>query len=116
MARGRAWQGARLGVLILAGPRFAPLFGSSSRAEVSIMGSLEVKGRKRSISGKIDRLAVTSGRVSIVDYKTNRPAPATIAGVPPAYVLQLALYRALLQPLYPAMRSRQHCCLPRLPA
>ncbi|RJT42758.1 double-strand break repair helicase AddA [Mesorhizobium waimense] len=86
---------------ILADPRFAPLFGSTSRAEVSIMGSLEVKGKKRSISGKIDRLAVALGRVSIVDYKTNRPAPATIAEVPPAYVLQLALYRALLHPLYP---------------
>lgn len=65
------------------------------------MGSLEVKGKKRSISGKIDRLAVTSDTVSIVDYKTNRPAPASLAEVPPAYVLQLALYRALLQPLYP---------------
>ena len=39
--------------------------------------------------------------MSIVDYKTNRPAPATLDQVPPAYVLQLALYRALLQPLYP---------------
>ncbi|RUU29165.1 double-strand break repair helicase AddA [Mesorhizobium sp. M6A.T.Ce.TU.016.01.1.1] len=86
---------------ILADSRFDQLFASSSRAEVAIMGSLEVKGKLRSISGKIDRLAVTSGKVSIVDYKTNRPAPAALADVPPAYVLQLALYRALLQPLYP---------------
>ncbi|AZN97447.1 double-strand break repair helicase AddA [Mesorhizobium sp. M9A.F.Ca.ET.002.03.1.2] len=86
---------------ILADSRFDQLFASSSRAEVAVMGSLEVKGKLRSISGKIDRLAVTSGRVSIVDYKTNRPAPAALADVPPAYVLQLALYRALLQPLYP---------------
>ncbi|TGQ74204.1 double-strand break repair helicase AddA [Mesorhizobium sp. M00.F.Ca.ET.186.01.1.1] len=86
---------------ILDDRRFAPLFAPSSRPEVAIMGSLEVKGRKRSISGKIDRLAVTPDRVSIVDYKTNRPAPASLAGVPPAYLLQLALYRALLKPLYP---------------
>jgi len=39
--------------------------------------------------------------VLIVDYKTNRPAPASLAEVPEAYVLQLALYRALLRPLYP---------------
>ena len=91
---------------ILADPRFAPLFGSSSRAEVSIMGSLEVRGKKRSISGKIDRLAVTPESVSIVDYKTNRPAPAMLAEVPPAYVLQLALYRALLVPLYPGRAVR----------
>ncbi|TGT27122.1 hypothetical protein EN812_34515, partial [Mesorhizobium sp. M4B.F.Ca.ET.169.01.1.1] len=64
-------------------------------------GSLEVKGRLRSISGKIDRLAVTPQTVSIIDYKTNRPAPKNLAEVPSAYVLQLALYRALIQPLYP---------------
>ncbi|WP_421915015.1 double-strand break repair helicase AddA [Mesorhizobium sp.] len=86
---------------ILTDSRFLQLFAPASRAEVSIMGSLEVKGRKRSISGKIDRLAVTPDKVSIVDYKTNRPAPVTLDEVPPAYVLQLALYRALLQPLYP---------------
>ena len=86
---------------ILADSRFDQLFAPNSRAEVAVMGSLEVKGKLRSISGKIDRLAVASGKVSIVDYKTNRPAPATLSDVPPAYVLQLALYRALLQPLYP---------------
>ncbi|UVK43124.1 double-strand break repair helicase AddA [Mesorhizobium sp. AR07] len=86
---------------ILADPGLGQLFAPSSRAEVAIMGSLEVKGKRRSISGKIDRLAVTSDTVSIVDYKTNRPVPASLAEVPPAYVLQLALYRALLQPLYP---------------
>ncbi|RWC26958.1 MAG: double-strand break repair helicase AddA [Mesorhizobium sp.] len=86
---------------ILADASFGQLFASSSRAEVAIMGSLEVQGKKRSISGKIDRLAVTPDAISIVDYKTNRPAPASLGEVPPAYVLQLALYRALLQPLYP---------------
>jgi ATP-dependent helicase/nuclease subunit A len=86
---------------ILADPLFAPLFAPGSRAEVSVMGSLTVKGKSRIISGKIDRLAVGTDRVFIVDYKTNRPAPATLADVPPAYILQLALYRALLKPLYP---------------
>ena len=86
---------------ILSDNRFGALFSTSSRAEVAVMGNLEVKGKLRSISGKIDRLAVTQEKVSIVDYKTNRPAPRTLAEVPPAYVLQLALYRALLEPLYP---------------
>ena len=53
------------------------------------------------MSGKIDRLAVTPERVLIVDYKTNRPPPATLADVPDAYLVQLALYRSLLQALYP---------------
>ncbi len=86
---------------ILADARFAPLFAPGSRAEVSVVGSLDIHGRTRTVSGKIDRLAVTADRVLIVDYKTNRPAPASLAEVPEAYVLQLALYRALLRPLYP---------------
>ncbi len=86
---------------ILADARFAPLFAPGSRAEVSVVGSLDIRGRTRTVSGKIDRLAVTADRVLIVDYKTNRPAPASLAEVPEAYVLQLALYRALLRPLYP---------------
>jgi ATP-dependent helicase/nuclease subunit A len=86
---------------ILADPDFAPIFGPNSRAEVAIMGNLQIKEKKRSVSGKIDRLAVTANKVLIVDYKTNRPAPGSLAEVPPAYVLQLALYRALLKPLYP---------------
>ena len=86
---------------ILSDAGFGALFSPASRAEVAVMGSLEVKGKPRSISGKIDRLVVAPDKVSIVDYKTNRPAPAGLADVPPAHVLQLALYRALLQPLYP---------------
>jgi len=39
--------------------------------------------------------------VLIVDYKTNRPAPARAEEVPPAYVAQLALYAELIKPLYP---------------
>ncbi len=86
---------------ILADPGFSPLFSPGSRAEVSIVGGIGIRGKRRSVSGKIDRLAVTADKVLIVDYKTNRPAPGSLAEVPDAYVLQLALYRALLQPLYP---------------
>ena len=67
-----------------------------------------------SISGKIDRLAVTADEVLIVDYKTNRPAPWRLDEVPQAYIAQLALYRALLQPLYPGHdRAAPRCCSPR---
>ena len=91
---------------IFANPDFTPIFSENSRAEVAIMGSLDIRGRKRSVSGKIDRLAVTPDSVLIVDYKTNRPAPAMLSEVPPAYCLQLALYRELLKPLYPGRKIR----------
>ena len=89
---------------ILGDGAFAPIFSPGSRAEVGIMGHLDVRGERRAISGKIDRLAVTESEVLIVDYKTNRPPPADLAAVPPAYVAQLALYRAMLQPIYPGRR------------
>src|SRR5690606_1970824 len=85
---------------------FAPLFSPGSRAEVAIMGEIEMRGRTRLVSGKIDRLAVTDEEVLVVDYKTSRPPPQTLAEAPQAYVLQLALYRALLRPLYPGRAVR----------
>jgi len=91
---------------ILTDRRFAPLFAPGSRAEVSIVGTIDLKGKSRAVAGKIDRLAVTGSDVMIVDFKTNRPAPAALEAVPPAYILQLALYRALLKPLYPGKAVR----------
>lgn len=96
--RASAWRQV---VAILDAPGYSHLFSETSRAEVSVMGQLTVRGRQRSVSGKIDRLAVSGDEVFIVDYKTNRPAPVSLDAVPPSYVIQLSLYRALLQPLYP---------------
>jgi ATP-dependent helicase/nuclease subunit A len=53
------------------------------------------------VSGQVDRLSVTQAAVLIGDFKTNREPPRRIEDVPPAYVRQLALYRALLRKLYP---------------
>ena len=54
-----------------------------------------------SISGRIDRLVVTPERVLVVDFKSNRPAPDRIEDADPAYVLQMAVYTAVLKRLYP---------------
>ncbi len=86
---------------ILTNPLYAPIFAPGSRAEVSLMGTLKVRGHDRIVSGQIDRLAVTAREVLIIDYKTNRVVPAGPAEVEPAYVVQMALYAELLAPLYP---------------
>lgn len=86
---------------VLDDPGFAAVFGEGSLSEVSVMGTLPIRGKDHAVSGIIDRLAVTDDRVLIVDYKTNRPAPVTLGDVPEVYVAQLALYRKLLAPLYP---------------
>jgi ATP-dependent helicase/nuclease subunit A len=103
---GRLWlpeerEGAAASVLrILDDPTFAPIFSETSRAEVGVAGTLVIGGAQRSISGKVDRLAVTADEVQIIDYKTNRPPPERLDEVPETYIAQLALYRALLAPLY----------------
>ena len=82
--------------------RFAALFAPGSRAEVPIVGRIARVGRTPlAVSGQIDRLAVTAREVLIADYKSNRPAPRTLAEVPEGYVRQLALYRAVVAKLYP---------------
>ena len=81
--------------------RFDALFAPGSHAEVPIVGRLKHSGHQIAVAGQIDRLVVTREAMLIADYKTNRPAPRTLADVPPAYVTQLALYRAVLAELYP---------------
>jgi ATP-dependent helicase/nuclease subunit A len=82
--------------------RFASVFALGSRAEVSIAGRLDRPGRPQAVvAGQIDRLVVTPAEVLIVDYKTNHAPPRSLAETPVAYIRQLALYRAVLQKLYP---------------
>ena len=88
---------------ILALPNLAPVFAPGSRAEVAIGGALARSGRPDLVfSGRIDRLSVTEGAVLVADFKTGEdPGEA-----PEAYVAQLALYRAMLAPLYPGREIR----------
>jgi ATP-dependent helicase/nuclease subunit A len=81
----------------LAMPELAPLFGPDSRAEVPLAGV--VGGQV--VFGQVDRLVVTAREALVIDYKTNRAAPATPADVPRVYLRQMAAYRALLRAIYP---------------
>ena len=87
-------------------PDHAALFAPGSRAEVSLIGTVTTPRGSFTVSGQIDRLAVSETEILIVDYKTNRPPPERTADVPLAYRRQLALYRALLSRLYPGRRIR----------
>jgi ATP-dependent helicase/nuclease subunit A len=89
---------AALGVL--EDPRFAAVFGPGSRAEVGVAG----RAGSWAISGRVDRLVVEPDQVLVVDFKTNRPAPATVEAADPAYVLQMALYAEVLAAAYPDRR------------
>lgn len=98
---------ARQVLTLIENPAFAPLFAPGSRAEVSIAGRIERRGRPPAlVSGQVDRLVVTESEVLIVDYKTNHSPPLAVADAPQAYVRQLALYRRVLRNLYPARAVR----------
>ncbi|MFP3544968.1 double-strand break repair helicase AddA [Rhizobium sp. SIMBA_035] len=78
-----------------------PVFAAHAQPEVSIMGTLDLDGKHYAVSGRVDRLAVLTDRVVILDYKTNRVPPETEESVPFAHKAQLAIYREILKPLYP---------------
>lgn len=86
---------------VLDDARFAPVFGPGSRAEVALTGTAPDLPSGVSISGRIDRLVVTPERVLVVDFKSNRPAPDDVEDADPAYILQMAIYAAVLRRLYP---------------
>ena len=94
---------------ILTDPVFKPLFNAESRAEVPISALIprpKGKGPALSLSGQIDRLAVTPSDVMIVDYKTNRPPPSRPQDVAAAYLYQLAAYALALKEIYPGRTIR----------
>ncbi|MEL6437464.1 MAG: PD-(D/E)XK nuclease family protein, partial [Pseudomonadota bacterium] len=84
---------------VLDDPAFAALLAPGSMAEVPVMGTIMVAGEERGVSGVIDRLAITGDIVTVLDYKTARSVPQTTA--PTTAITQMALYGALLAPLYP---------------
>ena len=102
-------------MLVLEDARFYELFAPGSRAEVPIVGRLILGGEEVRVSGQIDRLAVTQSAVLIGDFKTNRPAPRRIEDVPPNYLRQLALYRAVLAKLYSQRVLRAALILTEVP-
>jgi ATP-dependent helicase/nuclease subunit A len=87
-------------------PAHAALFAERSRAEVPLTGTVQTRRGTFTVSGQVDRLAVSEREVLIVDYKTNRPPPEAAAQVALAYRRQLALYRALLAEIYPGRTVR----------
>jgi len=82
---------------VLEDRRFAAVFAPGGRAEAPVIGQLG----SATINGRIDRLVITDTEILVIDYKTDRPAPATVEGVGEAYIVQMAAYRAVLSQRWP---------------
>ncbi|MBZ6077503.1 double-strand break repair helicase AddA [Microvirga puerhi] len=78
-----------------------PLFGPGSRAEAPIAGQIVTPDGPLMVSGQIDRLAILDREVLVADFKTTARPPRPGQAPPRSYVAQLALYRRLLQEIYP---------------
>lgn len=77
------------------------LFGPGSFGEVALRGRVLWQGRKFRFPGRMDRVVVRDTDVLVVEFKTDRVVPTDMAGIRPAYIRQLALYRRALEGLYP---------------
>ncbi|MEC3911264.1 double-strand break repair helicase AddA [Sphingobium sp. CR2-8] len=84
-------------IRVIEAPDFAALFGPDALAEAPIAA---VVG-EAVIAGTVDRLCVGPDRVQLVDFKTGRIAPLTVADVPTAHVRQMAAYVAALGVIFP---------------
>jgi len=84
---------------VIALPELAGLFGQDSKAEVSFAGRLVLGQRTLDVPGRVDRIGENQNEIFVADYKTG--APCALDGTPPAYLAQMALYRAVLAPLWP---------------
>ena len=92
---------AEAALAVLRDPQFAEVFGPGSRAEAAVAGTAPGLPDGLAVSGRVDRMVVTPDRVLVIDFKTNRPAPARIEDADPAYLIQMAIYVAVLRAVFP---------------
>ncbi|MEW6438978.1 MAG: double-strand break repair helicase AddA [Pseudomonadota bacterium] len=100
-------RGALIGQVldVLDSPKLAALFGPRARAEVALAGTVTLpNGRTRDVLGRLDRIAESEAEVLVADFKTGAPAGAQ--STPAGYLRQMALYRAVLAPLWPGKSLR----------
>ncbi len=95
-------QMAQEALKVLTNEELKPLFGPQSRFELAVAGRLESQKKGwRHFAGRIDLYVETDDAIIIADFKTNREPPQSDAEnpdeIPPAYLMQMAIYRALLQ-------------------
>lgn len=83
---------------IIANPAHAVLFAPGALAEAPIAAVL---ADGMVVAGTVDRLLVEEKRVLLVDFKTGRRAPATLAQVSEHHLRQMSAYAAALEIIFP---------------
>jgi ATP-dependent helicase/nuclease subunit A len=83
---------------IISDPAHADIFGPEALAEAPIAA---VTPDGAVISGTVDRLLVRPDRIRLMDFKTGRAVPRSLADLPPSHVRQMAHYVAALGVIFP---------------
>ena len=85
---------------VLRAPDLAQLFGPDALAEVAFA----VPFRDTVLTGAIDRLLITEGRVLVVDFKSNRLIPDDPSQVPEGLLRQMGAYDHAARLIFPLLR------------
>lgn len=85
---------------------FSHVFAPDGRSEAAIVGEIDTASGATIINGRVDRLVVSDTEVLIIDYKTDRPAPARVEEVDASYIAQMAAYTHILSETWPRRTVR----------
>ena len=97
----RAKEIVNAALAVIDDPGFADLFASDALAEAPIAATLP---DGRVIAGTVDRLCIGADVVRVIDFKTGRFVPSSIAALPPGHVKQMQAYAAALEVIFPGRR------------
>ena len=81
-------------------PDFAAIFGPDALAEAPLAGVVGA----RVVSGTVDRLLIGARDILVVDFKTGRRVPDSVASVSEHHKAQMGAYAALLAQIFPDHR------------
>lgn len=81
-------------------PGFADVFTPGGRSEAAIVGRIETTAAPIIINGRADRLVIRDADILLIDYKTDRPAPARAEDIDASYLAQMAAYQMVLETAY----------------
>ena len=80
------------------------LFSSTARTEVAVSGMVQTAAGLKTISGRIDRLAITDHAVFIADFKTDPHPPHNKKQIRFSHLLQISMYGTLLRQIFPTKK------------
>ncbi|WP_294173387.1 double-strand break repair helicase AddA [uncultured Sphingomonas sp.] len=94
---------ARAACSIIGDEAYAPLFAPGSLAEAPVAATLP---DGRVVAGTVDRLLVDAEEVRVVDFKTGRQVPRSVAEVPQHHRRQMDAYAEALAVIFPGRPIR----------